>query len=52
MLRHGFCLDYLDCWLFADTLELFPALESTNGRVKLQSLFHHLKRVGQQLAAH
>ena len=54
MLRNGLDLHCMQHWLFADTLELFRALENsfTNGCAKLQSFFQHLRLVGQQLAAH
>ena len=54
MLRNNFGLDWLQNLLFVDSSELFKALDGslTNGCVKLQCLFSHMKPLGEQLAAH
>ena len=52
--RHKIFPGALENWLFVDTIDLFRSLEPsmTNGCIKLQCLFSHMKPFGGTLAAH
>ncbi len=50
MLRNAYGLECLEEWLFADSLEIFRALDGPCAR--LQCMFHRMKPPGHQLAAH